>query len=95
VYMGVVNWWPEVDLVLFNCLKNLPMLGVSFPPTKVPTWNADEEYKALQLVFGFEKHLQDDGCMIVFHSWCTNSKGNVVGLCDTYSMFKINEVDGK
>jgi len=72
---------------------NMPMSMISSPPTMIPAWNADEEYVTLQSAFGFaKKHLQDNDCVIVFHSWCVNSKSNVVGLCDTYSMVKIKEL---
>ena len=95
MYNGVLNRRPGVDLVIFDCPENLPVPGVSSPKDAVPTWNADEEFEALQSVFGFAKmHLQDDGCMIVFHSWCADSKGNIAGLCETYSMVKMKELMG-
>ncbi len=80
---------PLVDLVLFDCQENLPVPGVSSPPTAVPAWNEDPDFDGLQSAFAFaETHLQDHGCMIVFHSFCANSKAIIAGLCETYHMVK-------
>lgn len=84
-YDGKVNRHPGVDLILFDCQENLPVPEVSSPMSAVPTWNSDPEYEALNNAFLFaETHLQDNGCMIVFHSWCAESKGVIVGLCEAY-----------
>ena len=91
-FHGVAMSKPALDLVLFDCQENLPVLGVSFPPTTVPAWNEDKEYEDLQSAFAFaELHLHDDGCMIVFHSFSAASKGNIIGLCETYQMLKKKE----
>jgi hypothetical protein len=84
-YDGIVNRHPRVDLLLFDCQENLPVPEVSFPMHLVPAWNSDPEYEVLNNAFLFvETHLQDSGCMIVFHSWCAASKGVIVGLCNAY-----------
>jgi hypothetical protein len=85
VYDGVVNSCPGVDLILFDCPENLPVPEISFPMHAIPPWNSDEECEALNNVFLFaEKHLQDHGCLIVFHSRCGASKSNIAGLCLLY-----------
>lgn len=76
---------PLVDLILFDCHENLPVPDVSTTIMAVPTWNSDPDFEAMQTTFLFaENHLQDHGCMIVFHSWCAALKGNIQGLCETY-----------
>jgi hypothetical protein len=85
VFDGVVNQWPGFDLMLFDCQENLPMLGVSSADTEVPSWNSDPEYKMISEAFFFaEQHLQDHGCIVVFHSWSMDAKSTIAGLCDGY-----------
>lgn len=92
IFNGVAKSKPALDLVFFDCQENLPVPGVSSPPTTVPAWNEDKEYEDLQSAFAFaELHLHDDGCMIVFHSFSAVSKGNIIGLCETYQMLKKKE----
>ncbi len=87
MFHGKLNRWPGLDLIIIDCQENLPVPGVSSPPTVIPSWNADEGYDALQNAFVFaEKHLQDNGAFIIIHSYSTDSKANIAGLCDTYSM---------
>jgi len=58
---------------------------ISYPLIAVPIWNTDLEFEAIQEAFNFaEKHLQDHGCMVVFHPWSTDAKGVVAGLCKVY-----------
>lgn len=82
---GNVTRKPLVDLIFFDCQENLPVPDVSSPAHAVPAWNSDPEYDALQNAFLFaEDHLQDHGCMVVFHSYCVASKGVIQGLCEAY-----------
>lgn len=91
-FNGVAKNKPALDLVFFDCQENLPVPGVSSPPSKVPAWNEDKEYEDLRSAFAFaELHLHDDGCMIVFHSFSAVSKGNIIGLYETYQMLKKKE----
>jgi hypothetical protein len=88
VYDNKVTHHPSVDLILFDCQENLPVPGVSFPATHVPTWNSDIEYEAIAMAFFFaEKHLQDHGCIVIFHSWSADAKGVIAGLCESYPTF--------
>jgi hypothetical protein len=92
MFYGVPNARPGVDLIFFDCPENLPVPGLSSPSTKVPDWNADVENEALQAAFQFAfKHLQDHGCMIVFHSWSADVRGDILGLCEAYRMVKKKE----
>lgn len=85
VYDGVVNRCPGFDLMLFDCQENLPVPGVSFPATSVPSWNKDVEYEMISMAMFFaEKHLQDHGAMVVFHPWSVEAKGVIAGLCKIY-----------
>jgi len=85
----VVNCRVRVDLLFFDILENLLVPRVSFLPTKVLAWNANEEYEALQLAFSFAyKHLQNHNSIIVFYSLCIDSRSNIMGLCKTYWMVK-------
>lgn len=91
-FNGIAKCKPSLDLVFFDCQENLPVPGVSSPPNTVPAWNEDKEYEDLQSAFAFaEQHLHDDGCLIVFHSFSAISKGNIIGLCETYQMLKKKE----
>jgi len=77
-----------VDLIIFDCQENLPVPGCSFPATTILAWNKDDEYEAIQMAFLFaDMHLQDHGCMIVFHSYWTNSFGVIQGLGEAYLTF--------
>lgn len=87
MFYGEKNARPGVDLVFIDCPENLPVPGVSSPPMKVPEWNADPEGEAINAALAFAaKHLQDDGCVIVFHSWSTEAKSNIAGVCEIYRM---------
>ena len=69
VYDGAVKQRPVFHLKLFDFQENLPMPGVSIPDTAVPSWNSDPDYNMINEAFFFaEKHLEDHGCIVVFHS---------------------------
>jgi len=58
-------------------------------------WNSNKKYKAIVMAFFLaEKHLQDHGCIVVFHSWCANLKGIIVELCKTYPIMVRKRVIG-
>jgi hypothetical protein len=85
VFGGVVNRWPGFDLMLFDCQENLPVPDVSTRANHVPYWNSDPEYNMINEAFFFaEKHLQDHGCIVVFHSWSVDAKSTIAGLCEGY-----------
>jgi len=84
-----MNQWLGIDLVIVDCQKNLPMLGASSPPTVILVWNVDKGYEALQFAYFFaKKHLQDHCCLIVIHSYSTNSKANFAALRDVLDVDK-------
>jgi hypothetical protein len=88
-FNGAVNRRPGVDVILFDCPENLPVLGILSVATEVPTWNNDTEYEAMQSVFVFaERHLQDHGCLIIIHSFSVDSKSAILGLSAVYPMLK-------
>ena len=65
------------------------MLGLSKPPHVVPTWNANPDDEALQLMCSFAaEHLHDDGCIVLFHSYSMKSKENIAGVCEAYNLMK-------
>jgi hypothetical protein len=48
--------------------------------------------EALQSAFCFaSNHLQEHGCVIVFHSWSAKAKSDIARLCETYDMLKKKE----
>ena len=87
LFEGVPNARAGVDVIFFDCPENLPVPGVSKPPHVVPTWNADPDDEALQFMCSFAaEHLQDDGCIVLFHSYSRKSKENIVGVCEVYNL---------
>jgi hypothetical protein len=89
MFEGVLNARPGVDVIFIDCPENLPVPGLSSPANEVPKWNADPEDEALQLACSFAaEHLQDDGCIIVFHSYSIRSRQNIAGVCQTYDLVK-------
>jgi hypothetical protein len=81
-----------VDLILFDLQENLPVPGVSIPANQVPEWNSDKEFKEIELAIVFAtKHLQDNGCVVIFHSWSAKARGVVVGLTQMYPFLKFKE----
>ena len=76
-----------MDVIFFDCLENLPMPGVSKPSHVVPTWNANPDDEALQFMCSFAvEHLQDDGCIVLFHSYSKKSKENIARVCEAYNL---------
>ena len=73
-----------VDVIFIDCPENLLVPGLSKLPHVVPTWNADPDNEALQLMCSFAaEHLYDDGCIILFHSNSRKSKENIAGVSTT------------
>ena len=63
------------------------MPGLSKLPHVVPTWNADPDNEALQLMCSFAaEHLHDDGCIVLFHSYSRMSKENIARVCEAYNL---------
>jgi len=92
MFHSVPNARPGVDVIFIDCPENLPVPGLSTPLHKVPECNADVEAEALQLACSFAApHLQDDGCIIVFHSWSVKAKSDIAGVCETYQLVKKKE----
>ncbi len=92
MFHGVPKARLEVDVMFFDYPENLPVPGLSSPPHEVPDWNEDVGDEALQSAFSFaSNHLQDHGCIIVFHSWSAKAKSDIAGLCETYDMVKKKE----
>ena len=61
------------------------MLEVSSINIHVPSWNSDPEYNMINEAFFFAKqHLQDHGCIVVFHSWSVDAKSTIARLCIGY-----------
>ena len=57
-----------MDLVIFDCQENLPVPLIS--DKRIPSWNSDPTYAGMQNAFHFaEENLQDNGCVLVFHSY--------------------------
>ena len=87
LFEGVPNARAGVDVIFFDCPENLPVPGVSKPSHIVPTWNADPDDEALQFMCSFAaEHLQDDGCIVLFHSYSRKSKENIAGVCEAYNL---------
>ena len=70
---------PLVDLIVYDCPENLPVPLIS--EDKVPSWNSDPTFEGIQNVFQFaEENLQDNGCLLVFHSYSLESRRMFAGL---------------
>ena len=64
---------PLVDLIIFDCQENLPVPLIS--EKDVPAWNLDPTCVGMQNAFQFaEESLQDNGCVLVFHSYNLQSR---------------------
>ena len=71
--------YPLVDLIIFDCQENLPVPLIS--EKDVPSWNLDEVCAGMQNAFQFaEDNLQDNGCVLVFHSYSLQSRRMFAGL---------------
>ena len=80
---GVVSQEPLVDLIIFDCQENLPVPLIS--DKCVPSWNSDPTFVGMQNAFHFaEENLQDNGCVLVFHSYNLQSRSLFVGLRKVY-----------
>ena len=87
LFEGVPNARAGVDVIFIDFPKNLPVLGLSKLPHVVPTWNADSDNEALQLMYSFAaEHLHDDGCIVLFHSYSRKLKENKAGVCEAYNL---------
>ena len=84
-----------MDVIFFDCPENLPVPRVSKLPHVVPTWNADPDDEALQFMCSFvAEHLQDDGCIVQFHSYSRKSKENIAGVCEAYNLVQRKDCMG-
>ena len=84
VYDGVVNRQPGFDLLIFDCPENLPVPDIG-GSNHIPYWNADKEYFTIYQAFTFaSKHLQDDGRIVLFHSWGQDSLETIAGLLEEF-----------
>ena len=89
MFEGVPNARAGVDVIVIDCLENLPVPGLSKPLHVVPTWNANPDDEALQFMCSFAaEHLHDDGCIILFHSYSRKSKENIAGVCEAYNLLQ-------
>ena len=89
LFEGVPNARVGVDVIFTDFPENLPVPGLSKPPHVVPTWNADPDNEALQLMCSSPaEHLHDDGCIVLFHSYSMKSNENIVGVCEAYNLVK-------
>ena len=89
LFEGVPNARAGVDVIFIDCLENLPVPGLLKPTHVVPTWNADPDDEALQLMCSFVvEHLLYDGCIVLFHSYSMKSKENIAGVCEAYNLVK-------
>ena len=70
---------PLVDLIIFDCQENLPVPLIF--EKDVPSWNSDPACVGMQNAFPFaEDSLQDNGCVLVFHSYSLQSRRMFAGL---------------
>ena len=87
LFEGVPNARAGVDVIFIDCQENLPVPGLSKHLHVMPTWNADLDDEALQLMCSFAaEHLNDDGCIVLFHSYNRKSKENIAGVCEAYNL---------
>lgn len=83
-FKGSATKHPFVDLIIADIPEGLPVPGISNPPTSIPAWN-QETTDWLQPVFDFaDNHLQDDGAIILFHSFRASTKGDILGYCEAF-----------
>ena len=74
---------PLVDLIIYDCQENLPVPLIS--EKDVPSWNSDEACAGMQNAFQFaEDNLQDNGCVVVFHSYSLQSRRMFAGLQNVF-----------
>ena len=80
---GRVSKEPLVDLIIFDCQENLPVPFIS--EKDVPSWNSDPACAGMQNAFQFaEDNLQDNGCVLVFHSYSLQSRRMFAGLQNVF-----------
>ena len=80
---GRVSKEPLVDLIIFDCQENLPVPLIS--EKDVPSWNSDPACAGMQNAFQFaEDSLQDNGCVLVFHSYSLQSRRMFAGLQNVF-----------
>ena len=76
---GRVNREPLVDIIIYDCEEDLPVPLIS--EKQVPSWNSDPTCVGMQNAFYFaEENLQDNGCILVFHSYSLQSRRMFAGL---------------
>ena len=89
MFEGMPNARAGVDVIVIDCLENLPVPGLSKPPHVVPIWNANSDDEALQFMCSFAaEHLHDDGCIVLFHSYSRKSKENIAVVCEAYNLLQ-------
>ena len=75
--------YPLVDLIIFDCQENLSIPLIS--EKDVRSWNLDEACAGMQNAFQFaEDNLQDNGCVLVFHSYSLQSRRMFAGLQNVF-----------
>ena len=80
---GRVSKDPLVDFIIFDCQENLPIPLIS--EKDVPSWNLDPACAGMQNAFQFaEDSLQDNGCVLVFHSYSLQSRRMFAGLQNVF-----------
>jgi hypothetical protein len=90
-YKGIPGVQPCVDLILADIPEGLPVLGISNPPTSIPTWN-EETPEWLQPIFDFaDNHLHDDGAIILFHPFRMTTKAMIIGYCVCFGFHDLKE----
>ena len=74
---------PLVDLIIFDCQENLPVPLIF--EKDVPSWNSDPTCAGMQNALQFaEDSLQDNGCVLVFHSYSLQSCRMFAGLQNVF-----------
>jgi hypothetical protein len=85
-YKGSLEDHPCLDLILADIPKGLPVPSISKSPLFIPAWN-QESKKWLQPLFDFgDKHLHDDGAIILFHPFRMSTKSIILGYCKLYGV---------
>lgn len=82
-FEGRVSQEPLVDLIIYDCEEDLPVPLIS--EKDVPSWNSDPSRGGMQNAFQFaEDNLQDNGCVLVFHSYSLESRRMFAGLKNVF-----------
>ena len=72
-----------MDINIFDCQENLSVPLIS--EKHVPSWNSDPTCTGMQNAFQFaEESLQDNGCVLVFHSYSLQSRRMFAGLQNVF-----------